>query len=177
VPRTIIHQVPHKKLHLFACKMQITQELKPDYKPQRLDFAVDILHSIGVYLLPSKHLAFWRSYFQSDGKVSRYNTRVWGPENVIRYGLIHRFIELLLFVEVIAMCGVYSETLEQFVYSQVADLQRNIIYQYGGAPPHCSLHVRETLMKNLPDRWVGSDEPTAWPSRSPDITVLYLLLW
>jgi hypothetical protein len=56
--------------------------------------------------------------------------------------------------------------LEQFVCPQVVDLQPYIIYQQDGAPPHLSVHVRESLMRTFPDRWIGCDGPISWPPRS-----------
>jgi hypothetical protein len=59
----------------------------------------------------------------------------------------------------------------------MVDLQPNIIYQQGGAPPHCSLHVRETPTRTFPDRWIGRDRPISWPPRSPDIIPLDFFFW
>jgi len=33
------------------------------------------------------------------------------------------------------------------------------------------------LDATFPNRWIGSDGPTAWPPRSPDITPLDFFLW
>jgi hypothetical protein len=45
-----MHQVLQKRVHLFAYKAQATQEMKPDHKPKRLDFGIDMLHQIGMDL-------------------------------------------------------------------------------------------------------------------------------
>jgi hypothetical protein len=81
------------------------------------------------------------------------------------------------FVEATVTGGVYLKVLEQFVLTQVAVLQPNIIYQQDGAPPHWSLHVRETLTRTFPDRWIGRKRPISWPPRSPDITSLDFIFW
>jgi hypothetical protein len=60
------------------------------------------------------------------------------------------------FVKATVTGGVYLDMLEQLVYPQVTDLQPNIIYQQDGAPLHWSLHVRETLTRTFPDRWIVS---------------------
>ena len=39
------------------------------------------------------------------------------------------------------------------------------------------LRVRPLLNENFPNRWIGRDEPHAWPPRSPDLTPLDFLLW
>ena len=43
------------------------------------------------------------------------------------------------------------------------------ISQQDGAPPHWGSHVRRFLDATFPDRWIGTDGPTPWPPRSPDI--------
>ena len=43
VPRSTIHKVLHKNLKLHAYKIQLLQELKPDDKAKRKEFAVNIL--------------------------------------------------------------------------------------------------------------------------------------
>jgi hypothetical protein len=83
-----------------------------------------------------------------------------------------RIIGPFFFVEATVTGGAYLDMLEQFVYPQVADLQPNIIYPQDGAPLHWSLHVRETITRTFPDRWLGRDGLIPWPPRSPDITPL-----
>jgi hypothetical protein len=87
VPRTTIHRVLHKQLHLSAYKVQITEELKPEEKPKLLDFATDELHRIDMdpNFLPN----IWfseQATFRQPEKVGRHNTRTWSSENP----LIHR---------------------------------------------------------------------------------------
>jgi len=52
-----------------------------------------------------------------------------------------------------------------------------IIFQQDGAPPHWGLDIRRFLDATFPNRWIGTDCPTPWPPRSPDITPLDLFLW
>jgi hypothetical protein len=33
------------------------------------------------------------------------------------------------------------------------------------------------LYATFPNRWIGRNGPTPWPSRSPDINPLYFFLW
>jgi hypothetical protein len=83
VPRTTLHQVLHKRLHLLAHKVQIVQELKPDDKSKRLDSAIDMLHWIDMNpgFLPSILFSDEATFHQS-GKVSRHNAHTWGLENL-----------------------------------------------------------------------------------------------
>ena len=46
VPKSTIHKVLHKKLRLYAYKIQLLQALKPDGKPKRKDFALNILEKM-----------------------------------------------------------------------------------------------------------------------------------
>jgi len=67
--------------------------------------------------------------------------------------------------------------LELYVLSQLEEFQPWIIFQQGGAPPHWGLHVRRFLEAAFPNRWIGTDGPTPWPPRSPDITPLDFFIW
>ena len=49
VPRSTIHKVLHKRLSLYAYKIQLMQDLKPDYIPKRKEFAVKIFEKIKKY--------------------------------------------------------------------------------------------------------------------------------
>ena len=46
-----------------------------------------------------------------------------------------------------------------------------------GAPPHWGLIVRVFMDETFPNLWIGTDGPTTWPPRSPDITPLDYFLW
>jgi hypothetical protein len=72
-----MHRVLHKRLHLFAYKVQITQELKPNDKPKRLDFAIDVMHRIAMDpgFLQSMFFSDEATFHQS-GKVNRHNARI-----------------------------------------------------------------------------------------------------
>ena len=60
--------------------------------------------------------------------------------------------------------------LELYVAPQLVELQPWIIFQQDGAPPHWDSDVRRFLDATFPNKWIGSDGPTPWPPRSPDIT-------
>lgn len=46
MPRTTLQRVLHKRLRLYAYKVQILHEIKPQDRPQRQNFAADILERI-----------------------------------------------------------------------------------------------------------------------------------
>ena len=62
--------------------------------------------------------------------------------------------------------------LEGFAFTQIEDLQPDIIFQHDGTPHHWALVVRAVLNEKFPGRWIGRDGPTAWSPQSPDITPL-----
>ena len=43
--------------------------------------------------------------------------------------------------------------------------------------PHFGNAVRGHLTATFGARWIGRGGPTAWPTRSPDLTCLDLFLW
>ena len=43
LPPTTVHKVPHKRLRLYAYKVQMLQRLQPNDKPKRKEFAVNML--------------------------------------------------------------------------------------------------------------------------------------
>ncbi|KAJ8909742.1 hypothetical protein NQ315_014010, partial [Exocentrus adspersus] len=49
--------------------------------------------------------------------------------------------------------------------------------QLDGAPPHFSANFRQHLTENFPGQWVGRQGPTAWPTRSLDLTPMDYFLW
>ena len=87
-----------------------------------------------------------------------------------------RIIRPFIFCEPTVIGPVYLDMLEQFVYPQVAAVQLSIIYQQAGAPPHWSMDVRGSINATFLIRWIGSDGPICWPSRSPYLTPLDFFL-
>ena len=71
----------------------------------------------------------------------------------------------------------YLDMLELHVAPQSEEFQQWIISQQDGAPPHWGSHVRLFLDATFPSSWIGRDDPTPWPPRSPDITPLHFFLW
>ena len=46
IPHTTVHKVLHKRLRLYAYKVQMLQRLKPNDKPKRKEFADNMLQRI-----------------------------------------------------------------------------------------------------------------------------------
>jgi hypothetical protein len=47
----------------------------------------------------------------------------------------------------------------------------------GDAPAYFSCAVRDVLSNISHDRWIGREEPLAWPPRSPDLNHLDICPW
>ncbi|KAJ4427233.1 hypothetical protein ANN_24850 [Periplaneta americana] len=50
-------------------------------------------------------------------------------------------------------------------------------FMHDGAPPHFAFTTRAILNQRLPNKWIGRERPTSWPSRSPDHNSLNSYLW
>lgn len=193
IPRSSVHKVLHKCLHLHAYKVQIVQALLPNDLPRRAEFAIEILDRIDGNNDYLKRICFSdEATFHISGRVNRQNVRIWGSEkpHVIREhvrdspkvnvwcGLMHsRIIGPFFFAESTVTANVYLDMLEQFATPQLQDLQPDVIFQQDGAPPHWGINVRNFLDTTFPGRWIGRDGPTCWLPRSLDITSLDFFLW
>ena len=79
IPKSTVHDVLHKKLRLYAYKLQIVQSLKPDDKPKRFNFATDMLRSIEIDPNFLNRICFSdEATFHVCGTVNRHNSRIWG---------------------------------------------------------------------------------------------------
>lgn len=188
LPRETVRKVLRKRLHLYAYKVQIVQELKPNDKPRRKDFAELMLARINMDDTYLDKVCFSdEATFYISGKVNRHNVQIWGSENShevrehirdspkvnVWCGLLcNKVIGPFFFCENTVNSQVYLDLLERFVFPQLQEFQPNILFQQDGAPPHWSLEVRQRLNNKFPDRWIGRDGPTEWPPQSPDITPL-----
>ena len=70
----------------------------------------------------------------------------------------------------------YLDMLELWLMERMSvEESDDFIFAQDGAPPHCSLRVRQFLNTTLPDRWIGlcgQDDRVLilWPPRSPNLT-------
>ena len=79
MPTTTIHRVLHKKLHLFAYKVQLLQALLPTDRQKRVEFAVDMLQHIEHDEDFLKKVCFSdEATFHGSGTINRHNVRIWG---------------------------------------------------------------------------------------------------
>ena len=82
LPRSTVHKVIHKKLRLYANKMQMLQALQPNDMPRQKEFAVNMLQRISEDEAFRKRVCFSdEAIFHVLGKLNKYNVRIWGSKN------------------------------------------------------------------------------------------------
>ncbi|KAJ4441602.1 hypothetical protein ANN_11458 [Periplaneta americana] len=172
--------------------VQIIQQLKPDDRPRRQTFTIEMLDCIDRNPQFLGNVLFSdEATFRVSGSVNWHNVRIRdtqipfvyrehardSPKVNVWCGLMNKIVGPFFFHEESITGPVYQDILEQFLYHQVADLQPQVIFQQDGAHPHWSLNIRNSLTETFPDRWIGSGRLIWWPPRSPDITPLDFFLW
>ena len=71
-----------------------------------------------------------------------------------------------------------EDVIPELLLVNVPLAQLNITYfQQDVAPAHNSHIIRPFLDNNFPQKWIGTNGPVRWPSRSPDLSVLSFFLW
>jgi hypothetical protein len=84
----------------------------------------------------------------------------------------NKVIGPFFFSECIISAVVYLDMMGLCAAPQLEEFQPWVILQEDGAQPHWGLPVRQFLDAAFPNRWIGTDSPTPWPSLSPSITPL-----
>ncbi|PNF41079.1 hypothetical protein B7P43_G06221, partial [Cryptotermes secundus] len=137
VPQSTVVNILHKRLRLYAYKVQLVQALELDDYPRRAASATEMLQQIyedNDYLtcvyFPDE------TTFQTSGKVNRHNARIWG-NRLLGYD------------------GALCRTSEKF--------QPWIVLKEDGAPLHGGLLVLQFLDAAFPNQWIGRDVPIPWP--------------
>jgi len=83
VPQSTIVKILHKRLKLYAYKVQIVQSLQPDNGPRRASFATKILRQIDEDNGYLKRVCFPdEATFHISSVVNRHNVHIWGSENL-----------------------------------------------------------------------------------------------
>jgi hypothetical protein len=178
----------HKRLRLYAYKVQIVQAVEPNDRPQRQQFAIEMLDHIDQNPNYVSNVMFSdEATFHTCCKVNHHNLLILGSENphsIREYvrdskklnvwcGMMKdRINGPFFFNEPTVTWNIYLEMLEQFAVPQLLPQQPNVIFQQDCAPPHWSMDVRVFLDRTFPLLWTGSDGSTRWSPRSPDVTPL-----
>ena len=125
--------------------------------------------------------------FSVSDKVNRLNVRIWGSQNphasqkhVRDSPKLNVWCSLsqkknigpFFFDEETVHGTTYVDILEQIFFPKMEQLQPNIRFHQDVAPPHWFSDVRTSLDNIFSGRWIGTEGPIAWTSRSPDLTPL-----
>jgi hypothetical protein len=133
IPKTTIQNVIYKHLRLYAYKIQLKHEIKPDDRPQSYDFVSLMLNKIdddndGTFLCQICFID--EASFHMNGCVIRYNCRIWGsvqPNEIREYvrgsakvnawcGLLcDRVVGSFLFGDGTVTGGIYQDMLENIL--------------------------------------------------------------
>ncbi|KFM61825.1 hypothetical protein X975_12247, partial [Stegodyphus mimosarum] len=174
MPISTVYKVIKKKLRLHAYKVQIVQVLEPDDRPRRMAFATDMLRRIEDDAEFLKRIMFSdEASFHLSGIVNCHNVRIWGSQNPHEYSEAQRdspkvnvWCELMhdrvtgpfFFTEKTISSVVYLDMLENFVFSQLEELQPHVFLEQDGTPPHWGTIVRSSLNDHFIGRWIGRGE-------------------
>ena len=170
-------------MRLHAYKIQLKQEIKPDDRPKRVEFATFMLNAIDEDEIFLQRICFSdEATFYVNGCVYRHNCRIWGtqqPNEIHEYvrgspkvnvwcGLLYdRVIGPFFFSESTITGVVYLDLLEQYVFPQIETFEQEtvsrVIFMQDGAPPHFSCFVTDVLNERFPDAWIGRGGPIPWP--------------
>jgi hypothetical protein len=113
--------------------------------------------------------------FHINGCVNCYNCRIWGSQELnesfeyerdtpkvnVCCGLPQdRMVGPLFFVERTTTGEIYLDLLQQFVFPQVDEIEREnatgVVFQQDGVLLHFSLQVRLAMNARFPNRWINS---------------------
>lgn len=152
-------------MRLYAYKIQLLQELKPDDKPKRKEIAVNILEKMeedGDFL---NRICFSdEATFRVSGNLNKHNARIWGSENphltreiendspkvnVCGGLLCNKVIGPFFFEENTITADIYLDTLTEYITPQLEEFQPHIFLHQDRAPLHWGIKVRDFLDKKL----------------------------
>ena len=94
LPPTTVHKVLHKRLRLYAYKMQMLQRLKPNDKTKRIEFADNMLQRISEDEEFIKRICFNdEATFHVSCKLNKHNVSIWGSEHPMRLGSLKGIVQ------------------------------------------------------------------------------------
>lgn len=186
-------------LHFFPYKMQLAQQMKPEDKPRRVEYARNMQNII------ASEPDFWSRLIMTDeahftlcGSVNTQNVRYWGPVNpqII-------FEEPLHSPKVTVWCGICSERvigpyffenetgatvtvngeryramIRDFLGNELAENgMEHYWFQQDGATCHTAGETMNLLRQMFPERLISKSGDYDWPPRSPDLSAPDFFLW
>lgn len=197
VPRTSLIRILHKDLHFHPYKIQMVQELKPQDRAHRLQFANDMLEKFTNF----NNIFFSdEAHFHLNGHVNRQNCRYWSdtnpklkhqkplhsPKVTVWAALSARGIIGPYFYEdqrghaVTVNTERYIAMLRNFFTPALQNFNgfnQRSWFQQDGATCHTSndslIAVREIFGQKL----ISKRGDINWPPRSPDLSPMDFFLW
>jgi len=183
IPKTTIQNVLQKRLRPHAYKIQLKQEIKPDDRPKRVEFATFMLNAIDEDETFLQCICFLdEATFYVNGCVNRHNYRIWGTQQPNEFHDCVRgspkvtsgvgFCMIMLLVPSSSvrkpLLGLsYIDLLEQYVFPKIETFEEEIVsrvtFMQDGAPPHFSCFVTDVLNERFPDAWIGWGGPIPLP--------------
>jgi hypothetical protein len=191
--RTILRRI-HEVIGMKSYRIQIHQQLEDEDYDRRVEMAdilLPILNSRG-----NKDLIFFsdESTFHISGRVHKQNCRIWGYEKPNEVHEVERDSpKVNVWCAMSSNCIIgpyffdydtvdgedYLKMLKEYFYPILVRkrIDKRIIFQQDGAPPHYRTTVRAWLNEKFPGKWIGRRGAIEWAPRSPDLTPLDFFLW
>ena len=199
IPRTTLRRILHKDLGMFAYKIQLVQELKPNDLPQRLRFAEWALNELNDDPNFARKIIFSdEAHFHLGGYVNKQNCRIWGTDNphVVVQKPMHP-------ARVTVWCGFWSggvigpfffenaegravnidgeryrDMITDFLWQELEDIDLDELwFQQDGATCHTAARSINLLRTRFNNRVISRFGDVHWPARSCDLTPLDFFLW
>jgi transposase len=191
IPQPSVHRILRHHLHLYPYIMQLHQELEPQDKIHRVEFATWLL---GNQSLIPKILWSDEAYIHLNGDINRHNCRIWStskPQDILTtslhpqklcvwFAFTSKFALTPYFFDSSVTSHSYLTMLKEHVRPQLACRHKlsSIVFMQDGAPPHFACVVRDYLYDTFtPDRVISRGCIHLWPPRSPDINPLDFWFW
>ena len=196
IPPTTVWLIVRKRLVMKLYKLQVVQTITAADKRKRKQFCVHMQEKLEDKFNERLVLSD-EATFHTNGKVNRYNVRIWDKENphaTIEQERNSPKVNMLcansknhvhdpFFFEGNVTGDVYLQMLQNRLMDElITNEHEDFIYQQDGALPHWKLTVWAYRYDNTPRRWIGraSGEDNVmmkWPPRSPDPTPCHFFLW
>lgn len=196
IPRNIVHQTL-KADGRHAYHLRKVQHLLPEDFPRRRDFCTWFLQQTQIDPnFPRKVLWTDETTFTRHGIFNQHNSHIWSHENphaVHKHNFQHQFsVNVWMGVLDSRIIGPFflpprlnGQHFLEFLNTSILDFLENLPlnqraelwWQMDGCPAHIFLPVRGWLDTEFPNKWMGRFGPTAWPARSPDMTVMDFFLF
>lgn len=189
-----------RKLNKYGYKCfepnPISQELHPNDRESRLQFATKALELVDMYADFVRNIVFTdESSFSLHHAPDRQTARIWSQTNPrhiypshsqypqklnLWAGILNRTLLGPIVIDGTLTGQRYLTLLENEIGDRVvaAAGEDELWYMHDGCPAHDYGPARDFLRNAFPRKVIGTyEEPLAWPSRSPDLNPLEFFVW